>query len=805
MPGLANAALRFDFDADNAQWTLRIRDAEHPTLTGVRCGATVRDARGRRLRWDGRARDMHLAETVEVNPAHGPMRTLLATLTPAVAPALPGLDRADCSFQLTLEFALPEARPFLLWRLRVHNTGPQPFALHDLDLAVTGSRFGSLLSYPSSLHLHPQSRTLTFFSNGYQSWSFTGALQAGMRSPFTRLRAFDGPKMFNLRNPVVDSVGHFTSDMFAVVADLDHNTGLVLGFLSQREQFGHIESLLIEPRAPYLKLNAHGDGVPVLPGAERVTDWAYAQFIAPEDDDPLADYVEAAARENAVRVRAHTPIGWCSWYHYYDRVTEADIVNNLSAIARARERLPLDFIQVDDGFQAQVGDWFETRPTFPHGLRWLAEQIRANGNTPGLWLAPYIVRSDARLNAEHPEWFLRNRRGQRVSAGLNWFRWCHALDPTHPGVREHTHRLIETAVNDWGFPYLKLDFLYAAALPARRYDPSLTRAQAMRLALQDIRDAAGPETFLLGCGCPLGPAVGLVDGMRISTDVAPNWHPELLSPTLNRWLEKELGFVSARNAVHNIITRAPLHRRWWLNDPDCLLVRDEATRLTEAEVRCLATVIALSGGMFLISDDMVRLNPERFRYIQALMPVLDVSARARDWLADGTPDTLTLKISNATGEWLVAGLFNWKDSAQSRTVEVAELGLPAGAYWAADFWGGAVARLAAGDPIEVAPIPPHGAHLLALRRITRGPILIASSFHFSQGGEVTEWRVEAEAVQFTLELGRVAEGWVTLALPAAPRAAAVNGRPITVTDTGPGQYTLAFTVRNTAQVVVRLS
>jgi alpha-galactosidase len=137
------------------------------------------------------------------------------------------------------------------------------------------------------------------------------------------------------------------------------------------------------------------------------------------------------ARENQARVPAHTPVGWCSWYHYFDKVTEADLLGNLDAIQVRRDRLPLDFVQLDGGYQAQVGDWFETKPTFAHGLRWLADQIRARGQVPGLWLAPYIVSSDAQLLRQHPAWFLRQPDGRLANAGYNWFRWCQALDPTH--------------------------------------------------------------------------------------------------------------------------------------------------------------------------------------------------------------------------------------------------------------------------------------------------------------------------------------------------------------------------------------
>lgn len=826
MPTLSNLFLNFEFDPNTAQWDLRWRGREWPALERVRGGVQWRDALGARHKWEGRVREVGVATAqVETSP-HGPLDLLTAVLTPAPE-RLPitGLLGGGAQLQITLEFALPRKHPFLLWRFRIQNLGPQTISLLDSDLAHIGSRFGPLQfsnNQFSALHLHPEAQDLAFYSNGYQSWSFTGALQSGMRNPLNRTKAFDGPKFFNLRNPVVDSLGHFTSDMFAVVGDNVHNVGLVLGFTAQKEQFGVIESLLIDARAPFLSLTTHGDGVPLAAGEARETDWAYAQFIEPSGPDPLAEYLDAVARENQARVPAHTPVGWCSWYHYFDKVTEANIIDNVAAIAQERERLPLDFVQIDDGFQAQVGDWFDTKPTFASGLPWLTAHIRQQGFTPGLWLAPYIVRSDAQLNRLQPEWFLRDRQGRRAGAGLNWFRWCYALDPTHPGVREHTHQLIHTAVKEWGFPYLKLDFLYAAALPAQRYNPQFTRAQAMRLALQDIRDAAGEETFLLGCGCPLGPAIGLMDGMRISTDVAPNWHPELLTPRFSRWLEDDLAFVSARNAIQNIISRAALHRRWWLNDPDCLLVRDRDTRLTEAEVQTLASVIGLSGGMFLVSDDMSQLNPARHRYISTLLPVLNVRPRVPGWLSERVPNILTLPMSNAAGNWLVVGLFNWDDVARALMVDWADLGLSAGTYWCADFWHGTIERLETSAPLATGLVPPHGVRLLALRSIAgkgeasgtkpssnfvaalpdASPLLVASSFHFSQGGEIAAWEFDGQTLCFTVELGRTATGTLHLALPTAPRTVNVDSQTLSAEQTPLGLYALTFTVHGSATIQI---
>jgi alpha-galactosidase len=564
--------------------------------------------------------------------------------------------------------------------------------------------------------------------------------------------------------------------------------------------------VLLDPAAPSLRLTAQCDDVALAPGEARGPDWAYLQFITLSAPDQLGAYAEAVARENQARVPGHVPVGWCSWYHYFDRVTESDLLANLRAIVAERGQLPLDFVQLDDGYQAQVGDWFETKPTFARGLAWLAAEVRAQGQVPGLWLAPYMVRSDARLLREHPGWFLRESNGRRANAGFNWFRWCYGLDPTHPAVREHVQRLITTAVHEWGFPYLKLDFLYAAALPAQRHDRTLTRAQAMRLALADIRAAAGPETFLLGCGCPLGSAVGMVDGMRISTDVAPDWNPQLFTPRLAPLLYREMDFVGVRNAIRNTINRAPLHRRWWLNDPDCLLVRDHDTRLTEPEVRSLASVIALSGGMFLVSDDMNRLAPGRQRYIAALLPVLGASAYAPDWLDSDMPDVFVLP-RPGVGDlepWVVAGIFNWDDEPRDREVSLRQLGLdPAGEHWAAEFWDGECWRLRPGEPLRLPAIPPHGARLVALRPCRPHQAgLVASSLHFSQGGEVTRWDENDRQLELTLDLGREAEGDVRLALPAPPVSASLDGQPLAVSNLGQGAFGLRVRVMRSAQIRV---
>jgi alpha-galactosidase len=803
---LANPHLQLTFDSTLGRWSLFPRQSETPYLDQARFGATYHRRRGLPQRWNGIVRDTRLSSPADRASPHGPLTTLqIETGSLIDGP------------QITVEFALPEQGPFLLWRLIVRNTASEPLYLDSLDLLCLGpyfhreaSRARTMLGLRDeatpgpvgALRLDASPGQLSFFSNGYQSWSFAGALSATQRYPGSLFGPLGDPKRINLSAPRPWRPGHFVSDMFGALGDTAHQIGLVVGFISQVEQFGVVEAKL-DGFAPSLRLSAHCDGVQLGPGDSRATDWAYLQFINLEQADPLADYLDAAARENSARVPQRTPVGWCSWYLYFDKITEQDLSHNLDAIVRERATLPLDFVQLDDGFQAQVGDWFETKDTFPQGMHWVANQIRDHGHTPGVWLAPYIVRSDAKLVREHPDWFLKTPGGRRVNAGFNWYRWCFGLDPTHPEVRAHVRRLITTAAQEWGFPYLKLDFLYAAALPAKRYDPTLTRAQAMRLALSDMREAAGPDVFLLGCGCPLGSAIGLVDGMRIGTDVAPDWEPHLFHTSVAPVIKNELDYVSVRNAIRNTINRAPMHRRWWLNDPDCLLARDHDTRLNDAQVRSLATVIALSGGMFLVSDDMTRLHPERHFYIAPLLPVLNESARAPSWLSQTMPDVFALPLSGPTGEWRVVGVFNWEERPRDREMDWTALGLEPGVdYWLADFWERTQTQLVRDTALRLPAIPAHGAHLLAFRRVIPGPQFVASTFHFSQGAEVTQWRVAQNSLNFTLELGRVDVGEVRLQLPVIPHTVRVDQEATTAVELTHNLYGLRFPVNQRATIQV---
>ncbi len=313
MPSLSNPYLHFSFDLNTGCWSLHPRAQETPYLEEVRLGAAYK-VRSKSVLWDGALDDMRADAPVLVDSVHG----CLTVLT--IRGRARSYEKAPGGLRWDFEFALPEDRPFLLWRVTAHNAGERPLALEAIDLAVVGPQparqpvpvwplqllfgWGGAGASIGALRLPPSPGRLAFFSNGDHSWGLAGALPAGRRQPSSHFGPFRGPKRVNLRTPNVRGRGHFVGDMFGAMRDLDHKTAVVVGFISQREQFGHVE-VRLDSFAPSLRLTAQCDHVMLPSGGARATDWVYLQCVTLDDPDLLAEYVEAVTREND----AHAPVG----------------------------------------------------------------------------------------------------------------------------------------------------------------------------------------------------------------------------------------------------------------------------------------------------------------------------------------------------------------------------------------------------------------------------------------------------------------------------------------------------------------
>ena len=641
----------------------------------------------------------------------------------------------------------------------------------------------------------------SFYSQGWQSWSNTGAYKQDEKQPKSILKRFQIPMIINAGTPQPKEAGNFSGDMFGLLGDLENRKGLLVGFLSQEQQFGSLETWL--SNQPSLRVWANGDRVHLAPGARLITDQLWVSFVDLNQPDPLAGYLDSVALANGIQSHIPVPVGWCSWYHFYQDIDTKNINANLDSVISLKPNLPLPLFQIDDGFETYPGDWYDFTDGFPNGLRPIVDKAKTAGLTPGLWLAPFIVHSKARLVKEHPDWLLRDDRGKPVTAGFVWNSFTLALDLTNPEALAYTCEVIRTAVQDWGFEYLKLDFLYAAALDGVYQDPSLSRAQVLRMGLEALREAAGPEITMLACGCPFGSALGLFEAMRVSADVSGYWKPHF--PPISALLRNEPNMPSAENAIHNILTRAPFHKRWWINDPDCLLVRPD-TDLSLAEVQSLATVIGLTGGSLLVSDDLPHLPADRLRLAQVLLPVIGERAQVPDLLERDIPTCLRVNLDGPTGPWHLLAIFNWQDEPANLDFTPERFGLPSNSsWWLREFWTGDIGQFQSGSPYRFTNVPSHGVRVVAVREVSPDqPVYLGSDLHLSQGMEVHQWKAKRSSLKFNLGLDHAISGKAQVYLPWQPKEATVNGKAVELQNSGiEGIYALALSTAEDQEIVIK--
>jgi hypothetical protein len=416
-------------------------------------------------------------------------------------------------------------------------------------------------------------------------------------------------------------------------------------------------------------------------------------------------------------------------------VTEADIARHAAFVAKRLPELAKSVpdghrpvIQLDDGWMPRWqrwGDWIANE-FFTGGLRSLATRVHRHRLEVGIWLAPFHVASDSKLAEAHPEWLLQTKDGTAlVDPRLG--KPYHVLDPTHPDAQRFLGDLFAGLRRD-GFNYYKLDFLYAAAYEAIHHDRAVTGTQALRLGLKRIADAINPPgkpeaSFILACGAPLMPVVGLVHGSRTGGDVgAPTMEDGKAGPP-------QVGFPLILSMARNQAARLFFDRALFAIDADVVMA--PAPQLTPDEARVMITIAALSGGVFMLSDDLETLPADRLALLRnpnvlglvggpAAEPVHLFSAPEREahdhWFA--FPQELPpLWVRPEDGDGAVVAIYNWSDAERPYRLHFAEATGRPGTYSLTDLWssrrGGRTLGIKT-DSVRI-NLPAHSVRLLRMK------------------------------------------------------------------------------------------
>ena len=455
----------------------------------------------------------------------------------------------------------------------------------ELDDITIEVRADEIARIPEGILLHGSSVALDlpfeparYYRHGWQSWSLTTWQSSGESIPCSK------PALFL----PMQTDPQYARD--------NHPNGSWVGAVEQ-------------PDGRILLLGALELGTHVALEGSRLSGWSEvgpAKWLLTIGSEPDA-FRRYAARLSSAFGRGRSgdpPRVWCSWYSLFTAIDERILHRVIDQVSG----MPFEVFQVDDGWQAGIGDW-EANDKFPSGMEALAARIRGAGFVPGLWLSPLLAVPSSRLHREHPEWLLRDGKGRPVSAGFGWGEPVHALDVTRPGMLAWLAALMRK-VRAWGFGYAKLDFLCAGALPGVRGNGT-PREAAYRDALRVMREALG-DAYLLVCGAPVIPSIGLCDALRVGPDV---------SAALNVNRGSRVAANHAAPGVRNAI-RTTVHRLWLAPlvhvDPDVVYFRAHQCAMSPVE-KGLLRDLALVCGFKATSDIPGQLGPEEHTELLAFL------------------------------------------------------------------------------------------------------------------------------------------------------------------------------------------
>lgn len=317
----------------------------------------------------------------------------------------------------------------------------------------------------------------------------------------------------------------------------------------------------------------------------------------------------SASQFDKISELGKTPGGWESWYNHYSNINEKLILDDLASLKKTQNiiskgKYSSKIFQIDDGWEIALGDWQVRKDRFPQGLTPLASRIEEEGYIPGLWIAPFIIDERSSIASEHPDWLLHKEKGRLVPAGYNplWGKkgTFYCLDLSNDAVIEYLDSVMQRIIDEWGFRYIKLDFLYAGMLWGNFANKTASYkiyTRAIKTLTSRKKNSAGKDVFYLGCGVPFEASFKYLPLSRIGCDTFEHWNNKILR--LLNWNGRNEAYLNVKDTLGH----AMWNRSVFACDPDVLFIRSENCSLTKDEKLLIAKINTLFGSQFMYSDD----------------------------------------------------------------------------------------------------------------------------------------------------------------------------------------------------------
>jgi hypothetical protein len=363
------------------------------------------------------------------------------------------------------------------------------------------------------------------------------------------------------------------------------------------------------------------------------------------------------------------PFGWNSWgviqqyINYTDAATVSDFFHtNLEPGGFSNQGTV--YINLDS--------YWNNLNSFQ--LQSFVNRCHANGQKAGIYFGPFVyfgTTADATnqlVAGTTNGWYysdalLRDTNGNAESTdgGL-------ALDPTHPGTKQQIAYYVNLYTN-YGFDYIKIDFLSHGALEGVHYDPTVT---------------TGIEAYNQGMQYLLAQINGR---MFISESIAPLF-PYQYGHSRRIACDAETSLIGNTAYTMNSVSYG-----WWLdnlyqfNDPD-IMVFGNGADTNEQQSRLINGAVT---GVFLNGDDLTTTNGQQAANNCLTKSAINAVAREGQTFTPVEGNTGTSAVNQFSrpdgSTWLVA-VFNYTAGATNETIDLARAGLPAGGYAAVNLWDG---------------------------------------------------------------------------------------------------------------------
>ncbi len=387
----------------------------------------------------------------------------------------------------------------------------------------------------------------------------------------------------------------------------------------------------------------------------------------------------------------------------------------------------------------------------PDGLAEFAKKLEAYGMKLGLWMAPFWIPDRFSDQADHQKDQILRRDGELVKDQARWLRGIsgtyppeerlnfYCRDGSSPNAQEYI-RQVFSAYRRMGVRYYMLDFLRAGA--GGLYGPfsydgyadpnQIAGPEVYRSLMRVIREAAGPDTYLLSSTGPGFISVGCVDGSRTGPDIGEG------RPSLPGYADYPATFSihntnMLRNACRNYAAVYHTNGRLFHADSFNVVTIDKPIPLGEAQTTL--SLAALFASPMMLGDDVFDLDEERLALLKKALPQNDVAETAVpldlfDRLAPDCPRVYYLPVHRSWGSYGILGLLNLEDTAQNHEIDLRSLGFR-GECALYDFWDERFLGVQEGRFQLQAPA--HGVRIIRITPYLAHPQLIGTDMHILQG------------------------------------------------------------------------